>query len=137
MFSAYSKEAHLTGLNILDPFVMVGVFIGATLPFLISSLTMRSVGEAALKMVMEVRRQFKEIPGLMEGTAKPDYNRCIAISTKAALHEMIVPGLITVSLPVIVRFALGKAALGGLLVGATVVGVSLGTYDGQWWRCLG
>lgn len=125
MFSAYSKEAHLTGLDILDPFVLVGMFIGATLPFLISALTMRSVGKAALQMVMEVRRQFQEIPGLMEGTAKPDYDSCIAISTKAALREMIVPGLITVSVPVIVRFALGKAALGGLLVGATLVGVLL------------
>ena len=125
MFSAYCKEAGMIALNVLDPFVMVGMFIGGALPFLISALTMRSVGEAALKMVMEVRRQFQEIPGLMEGTAKPDYNRCIAISTKAALQEMIVPGLITVMLPIIVRFALGKAALGGLLVGATVVGVLL------------
>lgn len=125
MFSAYSKEAHLTGLDILDPFVLVGMFIGATLPFLISALTMRSVGKAALQMVMEVRRQFQEIPGLMEGKAKPDYDSCIAISTKAALREMIIPGLITVSVPVIIRFALGKAALGGLLVGATLVGVLL------------
>ena len=125
MFSAYANEAHLVGLNILEPFVLVGMFIGASLPFLISSLTMRSVGDAALKMVVEVRRQFKEIPGLMEGTAKPDYERCIAISTKAALYEMIIPGIITVSVPVIVRFTLGKAALGGLLVGATVVGVLL------------
>jgi K(+)-stimulated pyrophosphate-energized sodium pump len=125
MFSAYCKEAHLPGLDILDPFVMVGIFIGASLPFLISALTMRSVGDAALKMVMEVRRQFKEIPGLMEGTAAPDYERCIAISTKAALQEMIIPGIITVLLPIIVRFSLGKAALGGLLVGATVVGVLL------------
>jgi K(+)-stimulated pyrophosphate-energized sodium pump len=125
MFSAYSKEAHLTGLDILDPFVLVGMFIGGTLPFLISALTMRSVGKAALQMVMEVRRQFQEIPGLMEGTAKPDYDSCIAISTKAALREMIIPGVITVSAPVIIRFALGKAALGGLLVGATLVGVLL------------
>ena len=94
MFSAYAKEAHLTMLKYFDPFILVGVFIGATLPFLITALTMRSVGDAALKMVMEVRRQFKEIPGLMEGTAKPDYNRCIAISTKAALHEMIFPALL-------------------------------------------
>lgn len=125
MFSAYSKEAHLACLDVLQPYVLVGMFIGASLPFLISALTMRSVGDAALKMVMEVRRQFKEIPGLMEGTARPDYDRCIAISTKAALYEMIIPGVITVALPVIVRFALGKAALGGLLVGATVVGVML------------
>jgi K(+)-stimulated pyrophosphate-energized sodium pump len=125
MFSAYSKEAHLTGMNILDPYVMVGMFIGATLPFLISALTMRSVGNAALKMVIEVRRQFKEIPGLMQGTAKPDYNKCIAISTKAALREMVLPGLITVAIPIVVRFALNKHALGGLLVGATLVGVLL------------
>ena len=125
MFSAYSKEAHLTGLDVLNPFILVGVFIGAVLPFLISALTMRSVGEAALKMVMEVRRQFKEIPGLMEGTAKPDYERCIAISTKAALQQMIIPGLITVMVPIIVRYSLGKEALGGLLVGATIVGVLL------------
>lgn len=125
MFSAYSKEAHLAGLDVIDPFVMVGMFIGATLPFLISSFTMRSVGKAALQMVIEVRRQFHEIPGLMEGTAKPDYDRCIAISTKAALREMIVPGLITALTPVIVWAFLGKAALGGMLVGATLVGVLL------------
>lgn len=125
MFSAYCKEAGLDGLDILDPFVLVGVFIGGTMPFLITSMTMRSVGEAALKMVMEVRRQFREIPGIMEGTAKPDYNRCIAISTHAALREMIVPGLLTVILPIVVRYSLGKTALGGMLVGATVVGVLL------------
>lgn len=125
MFSAYSKEAHLAGLDVIDPFVLVGMFIGATLPFLISSFTMRSVGKAALQMVIEVRRQFQEIPGLMEGTAKPDYDRCIAISTKAALHEMIVPGLITALTPVMVWAFLGKSALGGMLVGATLVGVLL------------
>lgn len=125
MFSAYSQQADLSDLNILEPYILVGMFIGSTLPFLISALTMRSVGSAALKMVMEVRRQFKEIPGLMEGTAEPDYKRCVAISTKASLQEMIFPGLITVIIPVIIRYTLGKAALGGMLVGATVVGVSL------------
>jgi K(+)-stimulated pyrophosphate-energized sodium pump len=125
MFSAYAKEAGLVGLDLVDPFVMAGVFIGATMPFLISSMTMRSVGQAALQMVFEVRRQFKEIPGLMQGTAKPDYTRCIEISTQAALREMIVPGVLTVALPVVVRFTLGKAALGGMLAGATVVGVLL------------
>ena len=104
------KKQVLTVLNIIDPFILAGVFIGATMPFLISALTMRSVGDAALKMVMEVRRQFKEIPGLMEGTAEPDYNRCIAISTQAALREMMLPGLITVALPCIIRFTLGKAS---------------------------
>src|SRR5476649_685900 len=86
---------------------------------------MRSVSDAALKMVMEVRRQFKEIPGLMEGTAAPDYKRCITISTQAALREMILPGVITITMPVLIRFTLGKAALGGMLVGATVAGVLL------------
>lgn len=125
MFSAYCEEAGFTALNIIDPYILVGVFIGATMPFIVSALTMRSVGEAALKMVMEVRRQFKEIPGLMEGNAEPDYDRCIAISTQAALKEMMLPALITVAIPVIIRFTLGKETLGGLLVGATVVGVLL------------
>jgi len=137
MFSAYAEQAGLDILNLLNPFVMVGMFIGGTVPFIISALTMRSVGDAALKMVMEVRRQFKSIPGIMEGTGEPDYERCIMISTQAALKEMILPGIITVSAPVIIRFTLGKAALGGFLVGATVVGVLLalmmancgGTYD--------
>lgn len=125
MFSAYCQQAHIVSLNLLDPSVMVGMFIGATIPFIISALTMRSVGKAALKMVMEVRRQFKTIPGLMEGTAEPDYNRCVAISTHAALREMILPGVITIASPVIIRFVFDKAALGGFLAGATVTGVLL------------
>ncbi len=125
MFSAYSEEAGLPVLNIIDPYILVGVFIGATMPFIVSALTMRSVGDAALKMVMEVRRQFKEIPGLMAGTADPDYDRCIAISTQAALKEMMLPAFLTVIIPVTIRFTLGKETLGGLLVGATVVGVLL------------
>jgi len=126
MFSAYAQEAGMEVLNILDPVIMVGMFIGGVMPFIISSLTMRSVGDAALKMVMEVRRQFKEIPGLMEGTAQPDYERCVAISTQAALKEMMLPGILTVAAPVVIRFSpLGKAGLGGMLVGATVVGVML------------
>lgn len=126
LFSAYAKEANLNDvLNIIDPFVLAGMFIGGTLPFLISALTMRSVGKAALQMVIEVRRQFKDIPGLMEGRAQPDYKRCIAISTKASLREMLWPGLITLTLPLIVNYLMGKAAVGGLLVGATVVGIML------------
>ena len=125
LFSAYSQEAQLTVLNILDPLILAGVFIGGTIPFIISALTMRSVGNAALKMVMEVRRQFREIAGIMEGKARPDYEKCIEISTQAALKQMLLPGLITVTAPIIMRFALGKAALGGFLVGATVVGVLL------------
>jgi len=125
MLSAYAKEAHIAVLDILDPYVMAGMFVGGTIPFLISALTMRAVGDAALEMVLEVRRQFKTIPGLMEGTAEPDYNRCIAISTRASLKKMILPGVVSILAPVIVRFALNKEALGGLLVGALVVGVSL------------
>lgn len=125
MLSAYAQEADLAVINLLDPFVMTGMFVGGTVPFIISALTMRSVGDAALKMVLEVRRQFKEIPGLMEGTAEPDYNRCVAISTYASLHEMILPGIITVLVPVIMFFALGKSAVGGMLAGSTVVGVLL------------
>jgi K(+)-stimulated pyrophosphate-energized sodium pump len=125
LFSAYAEQAGIPSLNVLDPFVLAGVFIGGVLPYIVSALTMRSVGKAALKMVMEVRRQFKEIPGLMEGRAEPDYERCIAISTQASLREMLLPGLITITLPVVVFFTLGKAAVGGLLVGATVVGVML------------
>lgn len=125
LFSAFSQQAHLEVINVLDPFVLSGIFIGAMMPFLVSSLTMRSVGDAALKMVFEVRRQFKEIPGLMAGTAEPDYERCVAIATKASLREMILPGFLSVITPVIVFYLLGVVALGGMLVGATVSGVLL------------
>jgi len=125
MISAFCQEAHILILNVLDPVIMIGVFIGGTIPFLVSALTMRSVGDAALKMVFEVRRQFKEIPGIMNGTALPDYKRCVAISTRASLYEMILPGLITVITPILIKYILGKSALGGLLVGATLTGVLL------------
>lgn len=125
MFSAYSQQAGILVLDVLDPFVLTGVFIGATMPFLISALTMRSVGDAALQMVIEVRRQFKEIPGLMAGTAKADYKRCVQISTKASLREMVLPGVLTVLTPVVIFFILGPLSLGGFLVGATVCGVLL------------
>jgi K(+)-stimulated pyrophosphate-energized sodium pump len=125
MASAYAQQAHIVALDVLNPFIMTGLFIGGTVPFIVSALTMRSVSDAAMKMVIEVRRQFKEIPGLMAGTAEPDYKRCVAISTHAALREMMLPGVITVALPVAVRYGLGKEALGGMLVGATLVGVLL------------
>lgn len=125
LFSAFAEEAGLSQLNILSPHVMAGLFLGGVMPFLISALTMRSVGEAALKMVLEVRRQFKEIPGLMQGTAEPDYEKCVSISTRAALVQMILPGVITVLMPIVVALTLGKEALGGVLAGATVVGVLL------------
>ena len=124
-FAAYAQEAHMTAIDVLDPLVLTGLFIGAAAPFMVSALTMRSVSNAALSMVMEVRRQFRDIVGIMDGTGEPDYESCIAISTKAALREMMLPGIITVSLPVFIRFVLGKEALGGMLVGATVAGVLL------------
>ncbi len=125
MISAFADTAGLSVLNIMDPIVMASMFIGGTIPFIISALTMKSVSKAALDMVMEVRRQFKEIPGIMEGTTPPDYKRCIAISTVASLRQMILPGIITISSPIIMFLALGKVGLGGMLMGATIVGVLL------------
>jgi K(+)-stimulated pyrophosphate-energized sodium pump len=125
VFAAYAKEAGLETLDLLDTLVLLGVFIGAVMPYLISALTMRSVGQAALSMVIEVRRQFKEISGLMEGTAEPDYDKCIAISTRASLREMIIPGLLTIIVPTLIKYCIGVKALGGFLVGATVSGVLL------------
>jgi K(+)-stimulated pyrophosphate-energized sodium pump len=125
ILSAYAQQAGIDVLNILDPYILTGVFIGGTVPFVVSALTMRSVSDAAMKMVMEVRRQFKEIPGIMAGTAMPDYERCVAISTKASLKEMVFPGILTISVPVIVKYTLGNHVLGGVLVGSTVIGVLL------------
>lgn len=123
LFSAYATAVQLEGINLLDSKVIIGLFIGGMLPFLFSALTMQAVGKAAFEMIGEVRRQFKEIPGIMEGTGRPDYARCVDISTTAALREMIVPGLIAVIVPVAVGLVLGKEALGGLLAGALVTGV--------------
>jgi K(+)-stimulated pyrophosphate-energized sodium pump len=125
MFAAYSEAAQITTLNLLQVDVLVGLFLGGVLPFVISALTMRSVSTAANEMVMEVRRQFREIPGIMDGTGQPDYKRCVAISTKAALKEMLLPGILTVAVPVFVYYLFGAYCLGGVLVGATVVGVLL------------
>ncbi|MFQ6007453.1 MAG: sodium-translocating pyrophosphatase [Candidatus Zixiibacteriota bacterium] len=125
LFSAYSSSVGLRGINILDVKVVIGLFIGGVLPFFIAALTMTAVGRAASKMVNEVRRQFREIKGLLEGTAKPDTGRCIDIATKGALAEMIVPGLTAVLAPLIIGGFLGKEALGGMLAGATMTGVML------------
>ena len=128
LFAAYCQDAKIAHLDLIDPFVITGFFLGGCLPFLITSMTMRSVGSAAWKMVLEVRRQFKEIPGLLEGTAEPDYERCINISTRAALVEMLLPGIITISAPIVIWFgfgANGPVALGGFLAGATLTGVML------------
>lgn len=115
-------EAKVPGFNldISNPLVLSGMFIGGIFPFLVSAITMRAVGEAAFDMIKEIRRQFREIPGLMEGTAKPDSERCIDIATQAALRRMVIPGLLAVGSPVVIGFGLGPAALGGMLGGALI-----------------
>ncbi|HNR05076.1 MAG TPA: sodium-translocating pyrophosphatase [Bacillota bacterium] len=125
LFVSYSEAAGLKTIDILNPKVMVGMFIGGALPFLFAALTMEAVGKAANQMIEEVRRQFRETAGIMEGTTKPDYARCVDISTAAALREMIVPGLLAVIVPIATGFILGKGALGGLIAGAVVTGVLL------------
>ena len=130
LFSAYANAVGLTesGINIVNPLVVIGLFIGGITPFFIASLTMTAVGRAAAGMVAEVRRQFREIPGLMEGTAKPDSARCVDISTRAALREMVIPGVTAIMVPVLVGRFLGVEALGGLLAGATLTGVLLALF---------
>jgi K(+)-stimulated pyrophosphate-energized sodium pump len=107
-------------LAINDPLVLCGMFVGGIFPFLVSSMTMRAVGDAAFEMIEEVRRQFREIPGLLEGKAKPDTARCVDIATRAALRKMIVPGALAVLAPVVIGFGLGAEALGGMLAGALI-----------------
>jgi len=130
LFSAYANAVGIraTGINLVDYRVVMGMFIGGATPFFIAALTMTAVGRAAAGMVDEVRRQFREIPGIMEGTGKPDSARCVDISTAAALREMIVPGLVAIIVPVVVGRFLGVEALGGTLAGATVAGVLLALY---------
>jgi K(+)-stimulated pyrophosphate-energized sodium pump len=118
LFISYSFSTNLSAIDILHPLVIIGVLFGAMLPFLFTSLVINSVGKAANKMIDEVRRQFNNDPGIMEGTSKPDYAKCVGISTSAALKEMIVPALIAVVTPVVIGFVFGVKALGGLLVGA-------------------
>jgi len=123
LFSAYSSAVRLETIDLMDVKVVVGLFIGGILPFLVASLTMSAVGKAAFKMVQEVRRQFKEIPGLMEGTGKPDSKKCVDIATVGALQQMVLPGIFAILAPIIVGTAFGKEALGGMLAGATLTGV--------------
>ncbi|MBR1369123.1 potassium transporter [Methanocalculus chunghsingensis] len=125
LFSAYTLAVGLNVIDVTNPMVFVGMLIGAMLPFLFCALTMTAVGKAAYEIVIEVRRQFKEIPGLMEEKADPDYASCIAISTNSALREMIAPGVLAVLAPLLVGYFLGPAALGGLLAGSLVAGFSL------------
>ena len=130
LFVSYAQAVSLfkSGINLLDYKVIVGLFLGGMLPFLFSALTMDSVSKAAYKMIAEVRRQFRTIPGILEGTGKPDYTTCVAISTQAALREMLVPGVMAVICPLFVGIVLGPTALGGLLAGALVTGVMLAIF---------
>ena len=125
LFASYAAVTELTTIDLLNPIVIIGLFIGAMLPFLFSAMTMNSVGKAANQMIEEVRRQFREDKGIMEGTSKPDYANCVDISTKAALHEMIMPGVMAIVAPLAVGIILGPEALGGLLGGALSAGVLL------------
>ncbi|GBE14470.1 MAG TPA: sodium-translocating pyrophosphatase [Proteobacteria bacterium] len=128
MFAAYAAAVGLKNINLLDPKVVAGMFLGGIVPFLVAALTMTSVGKAAFTMVEEIRRQFREIPGIMDGTGKPDSARCVDIATRAALKEMILPGIIAIITPLLVGLILGKEALGGTLAGATVTGVFLALF---------
>ena len=130
LFVSYAEAVKLfaSGINLLDYKVIVGLFIGGMLPFFFSALTMDSVSKAAYKMIEEVRRQFRTIPGILEGTGKPDYTSCVAISTQAALHEMLVPGVLSVIAPLVIGIVLGTSALGGLLAGALVTGVLMALF---------
>ena len=128
LYAAYTESVGLQTIDITDAKVVIGLFLGGIMPMMIAALTMRAVGRAAFGMVQEVRRQFREIAGLMEGTAKADTDRCVEIATGAALKEMIVPGLSAVVMPPIIGFMMGKAALGGFLAGATLMGVFLALF---------
>ena len=125
LFASFSQVAKIQTISLLNPMVIVGVFVGAMLPFLFSALTMNSVGKAANQMIEEVRRQFREDKGILEGTSKPDYAHCVDISTQAALKEMVVPGLLAVIAPLFIGIVLGVEALGGMLAGALAAGVLL------------
>lgn len=128
LFVSYAEAVQLKSIDILDSRVIIGLFVGGMLPFLFSAMTMSSVSRAAYQMIEEVRRQFRTMPGIMEGKEKPDYKSCVAISTTAALKEMLVPGIMAVLSPLAVGILLGPAALGGLLAGALVTGVMMAIF---------
>ena len=136
LLAAFAIAAEIKEINLLDHTVIVGILFGAMLPFLFSAFTMKAVGRAAMSIVDEVRRQFREIPGLMEGTAEPDYKECVDIATKGALKEMIVPGLMAVAAPLATGFVLGVEALGGMLIGAVgsgfMLAIMMATAGGAW-----
>ena len=128
LFMSYAQQVNLSAINILSYTTIIGLLIGGMLPFLFSAFTMESVSKAAYSMIEEVRRQFREIPGIMEGKSKPDYTKCVDISTKAALREMIIPGVMAVVAPIIIGFLLGTEAVGGMLAGSLVTGVMMAIF---------
>ena len=128
LFMSYAQQVNLSAINILSYTTIIGLLIGGMLPLLFSAFTMESVSKAAYSMIEEVRRQFREIPGIMEGKSKPDYTKCVDISTKAALREMIIPGVMAVVAPLIIGFLLGTEAVGGMLAGSLVTGVMMAIF---------
>jgi K(+)-stimulated pyrophosphate-energized sodium pump len=134
LFAAYvgvinQNGLKMDGINIYNAKVLASLFVGGMIPFIFSSLAIRAVGEAAMAMVEEVRRQFRDIPGIMEGKGKPEYDKCVAISTEASIKKMMLPGAIAIISPLIIGFLLGPEALGGFLAGATVCGVLMGMFQ--------
>ena len=129
LFAAFVGIAGIDGIDIYNADVLACLFVGGMIPFIFSSLAIRAVGQAAMAMVEEVRRQFRSIPGIMEGTGKPEYDKCVAISTEASIKKMMLPGAITILSPLIIGFAMGPEALGGFLAGATVSGVLMGMFQ--------
>ena len=128
LFASYTQAVGIESIDLTAPKVIVGLFIGGMLPFIFTAITMQAVGKAAFSMIEEVRRQFKSIPGIMEGKAKPEYGTCVDISTQAALKEMIIPGLLAVIVPLVVGILLGVAALGGLIAGSLITGVLMAIF---------
>ncbi|MCP9752468.1 sodium-translocating pyrophosphatase [Ferruginibacter sp. HRS2-29] len=129
LFAAFVGIAKIDGIDIYHADVLAGLFVGGMIPFIFSSLAIKAVGEAAMAMVEEVRRQFRTIPGIMEGTGKPEYDKCVAISTEASLKKMMLPGAIAILAPIIIGFIFGPEVLGGFLAGATVSGVLMGIFQ--------
>jgi K(+)-stimulated pyrophosphate-energized sodium pump len=129
LFAAYVGLAGINSIDIYKADVLAGLLVGGMIPFIFSSLCIAAVGRAAMEMVTEVRRQFRDIPGIMEYKAKPEYDKCVAISTKASLKEMMLPGAIALITPVVVGFVFGPEVLGGLLAGVTVTGVLMGMFQ--------
>ncbi len=128
LFVSFTNAVNVSVIDIMDPKVIVGLLIGGMLPFIFSAITMESVSKAAYKMIEEVRRQFREDKGILKGTSKPDYKKCVGISTTAALHEMIVPGIIAVAVPIAMGVVFGTSALGGMLAGSLVTGVLMAIF---------